>query len=880
MTSPTSIAQTLPFNLSGIPYIDALLFDPQVKWANDPAQGTTELSYSFGTTGLSVYETPYSAQNEPSAALDLNPAQKDAVRQAFELISEAVNIHFSEVTDSATVAGDLRLSIFANMYTGAYAWAYYPTSTARAGDIWFSPAMGAAATWDKGGYEFFSALHEISHTLGLKHPFETDNNNEATLDGLLDNHRYTVMSYTQRTDNIYFSQAYEYSKISPETLMLYDIAALQSIYGENTRFNATDTVYGYATDTPFFKTIWDAAGTDEIDVSNFANNCLIDLIPGSFSSIAISSKGLPGRLTLPVPPTYYGGANLSIAFKTIIENASGGAGNDRLIGNEVANLLQGNAGNDTLTGCAGADTLAGGTGNDILTGGSGPDLFLYNPGDIGTDTLTDIFNDDIIRLNGAAFSKISIGTGDQLGQNEIQAWMDNGKTTLYFGMDDIIGYDIAIIVDRLYSLENIIAAGTDIRLRSTLVTGQVGEPRALGSESDDILDAQGPNIHEMIGGAGNDTYLFDDSSDIAIEDSNGGNDTVQSSASTILSPNTETLILIDSGNIDGTGNDSANTLYGSMGNNILDGAGGIDQYFGGAGDDTYLLDNAGESIDENSDEGLDSIRLTAAAKARYSMPENVESLTLSGNHAYTIVGNDLDNELTGNDRANTLKGGDGNDSLDGGKGVDILMGGAGNDTYGVDRYTDKIRESSKGGKDTVMSEAPRYVLGNHLEKLTLTDQAKTGIGNNGKNTLTGADNANILRGRDGADEIDGGEGMDTLSGGRGHDMFIFGESPDAANADKIADFKSGADQLRLESYVFTALAAEINHPLSPEHFLSGRNIGALDSDDFILYDTANGMLYYDPDGNGIEQATEFASLVKLTGAAGFPKLTAADILVW
>ena len=62
---------------------------------------------------------------------------------------------------------------------------------------------------------------------------------------------------------------------------------------------------------------------------------------------------------------------------SLIEDVKGGSGNDKITGNQVANMLYGNGGNDILTGDAGNDTLIGGTGADRLSGGTGTDTASY-----------------------------------------------------------------------------------------------------------------------------------------------------------------------------------------------------------------------------------------------------------------------------------------------------------------------------------------------------------------------------------------------------------------------------------------------------------------------------------------------------------------------
>jgi Ca2+-binding RTX toxin-like protein len=76
---------------------------------------------------------------------------------------------------------------------------------------------------------------------------------------------------------------------------------------------------------------------------------------------------------------------LSLSAGDTLENVIGGARNDMLIGNSLANTLKGGDGDDVLSGRAGNDILVGGPGkniliggfgNDQLTGGSGEDLLL------------------------------------------------------------------------------------------------------------------------------------------------------------------------------------------------------------------------------------------------------------------------------------------------------------------------------------------------------------------------------------------------------------------------------------------------------------------------------------------------------------------------
>ncbi|MEM7071171.1 MAG: hypothetical protein AAF403_05365, partial [Pseudomonadota bacterium] len=57
-----------------------------------------------------------------------------------------------------------------------------------------------------------------------------------------------------------------------------------------------------------------------------------------------------------------------------IENAISGDGNDRLIGDAIANRLFGMRGEDTINGGHGSDVLNGGTGDDLVFGGTARDV--------------------------------------------------------------------------------------------------------------------------------------------------------------------------------------------------------------------------------------------------------------------------------------------------------------------------------------------------------------------------------------------------------------------------------------------------------------------------------------------------------------------------
>jgi len=332
--------------------------------------------------------------------------------------------------------------------------------------------------------------------------------------------------------------------------------------------------------------------------------------------------------------------------------------------------------------------------------------------------------------------------------------------------------------------------------------------------------------------------------------------------------------------IGGTGNDQ---LTGNTGPNVLNGGGGIDTMAGGLGNDTYIVNITADIVTELAGQGIDTIK----SNITYSLVDtdgagsnggNVEKLVLTGTAAINGTGNVLANTLTGNSAANVLNGGGG---------ADTMIGGLGNDTYIVNLAADRITELAGQGTDTIKSSVTYSLLdtdgagsnGGHVENLTLTGTAAiNGTGNSLNNVLTGNTKANVLNGGSGADSINGGAGNDKLLGGAGNDILTGGAGQDifffstalTNNVDTIIDFSALDDTIQLKNTIFTKLTT--TETLSSNNFLAGTGM-AVDANDYILYNSTSGALYYDSDGNGSGVAIQFASLT------GNPVITNSDFLV-
>lgn len=414
MTSPTTSMQVSDVDGSGTASIDALLGG--TKWGG--IQGTeASVSYSFpytnGTTA--TWTSDYSPNNEPGHAQGYNftTTQQDAARSALQQWAHAAHLIFSQTSDSANSVGDLRFAFTDTPEISAFwGWAYFPSQdAAQGGDIWINPEY-ITESWVVDSDNFSSLLHEIGHALGLKHPFE----NGIILPPSLATTQYSVMSYTEHphskyrevSENADGSYSWTYYDVQPRTPMLYDIAAIQYLYGVNTEYNPGDDTYTFEPDIPFFMTIWDAGGTDTLSVSIFSKSCTIDLRAGNFSKITIESDPLPAGASSSITATYDGTDNLAIAYGVTIENATGGSGDDSLTGNAANNILTGGQGNDTLIGDAGIDTAVYSGNHSTCTLSVIGNGYSVSGGINGTDTLTGIerlqFTDSklALDLDGAA----------------------------------------------------------------------------------------------------------------------------------------------------------------------------------------------------------------------------------------------------------------------------------------------------------------------------------------------------------------------------------------------------------------------------------------------------------------------------------------------
>ena len=592
----------------------------------------------------------YAIASQYNAMQPFTAAQRAATREAMTYWDDVMAPSFveSHINDA-----DIALANYTNR-PGTQAFAYVmaasqtghplvdPQVREIGGDVWVATHAASNFHLDEGGYGMNTLVHEIGHGFGMLHPGDYNASPGVSLsyaanaEYYQDTRSYSILSYWNPRD--IGARDFDFTLMNiayGATPMVHDILAVQLRYGADMTTRTGDTTYGFNSNAgrdafDFVKTpapmmaIWDAGGIDTLDASGYATNQIINLTPGSLSSIGgitgdqaptfaqvNANRAAAGMAPVSLAnynanmavfltnPGFYGRIqdNVGIAYGATIENAVGGSGHDSMIGNTADNVLTGNGGNDLIAAGLGNDTLDGGLGNDEMLGGAGNDSFVVGEaGDIvtelageGTDTVRASLNYTLgnnvenLTLTGAALT----GTGNGL---------DNA----------IVGNGLANVLDG--------AAGAD----------------------------------SMSGGLGNDLYHVENGGDLVAELIGEGTDTVSSTISYTLTDNVENLILAGSaasgtGNgLDNviTGNSAANQLFGMAGADRLIGGDGTDRMTGGTGNDVFVGEiNAATVASKTGPISLDLILDFASGADKIDLSGIDANTTLDGDQAFTWVNN-------------------------------------------------------------------------------------------------------------------------------------------------------------------------------------------------------------------------------------------------
>jgi Ca2+-binding RTX toxin-like protein len=465
---------------------------------------------SFGGSGESLGWSDY----EISRAMAALETYENIADLEFVITNDASNATFKMVT----VESDDFLGRFGPPNTGAFSGV---GEFAVNGDGWDDEGG-----LEQGGFGFVTLVHEIGHGLGLAHPHDTGGDS-TVMEGVfgafysfgvfnLNQGVYTTMSYNtgwQTQPGVPFGNppSFELTYASEGGPSAFDIALIQRKYGANTTRNSGNDTYVLPTQNApgtFFATIWDTGGTDLI-VHNGSDDAIIDL-----TAATLDYTPTGGGVVSYVDGIYGG---FTIANGVVIENASGGSGDDLLVGNAADNVLKGNAGNDVLIGRDGKDTLDGGAGFDTASyvgSAAGVTISMGNnftgsgQGDrlISIEKVEGSEHNDVLNGGNSADTLSGLGGDDRISGGNAADTIDggDGNDTLDGGNDN----------DRIHG-----GAGND------RVDGGNGNDVLTGGDGNDTI--KGGNGNDIIGGgAGDDRLEGGNGNDIFVFGEDGGTDTI------------------------------------------------------------------------------------------------------------------------------------------------------------------------------------------------------------------------------------------------------------------------------------------------------------------------------------------------------------------
>jgi serralysin len=505
-------------NMNRTSYTGTTIPGPQWNYGEDfmgqnKSGDPSIITFGF-QTAQSVAQAPYAfydaagnlvaARSQYYGFQAFSAAQIEATRKTIDLWDDLVAVKFVEVANVADA--DLTYGNVTNQPT-TQAYAYLPynyggQSAGLQGDVWIGASAASNFQLGNGFYGLATLIHETGHAIGLQHPGGYNAapgrsiTYAANAEYYQDSRMYSQMSYF----NAEFTGGghIDWNRVNwvyGQTPLLHDIATIQAMYGADLTTRTGDTVYGFnstagrdvydfSVNTMPVISIYDAGGIDTLDFSGWNTKSIIDLNAGAFSdgggSGVVALDVLKARGLLPASyteeqylalRTRYNAVdgmlhqNISIAYGTIIENATGGGGNDVIIGNGVDNVLIGNAGDDTIEGRLGNDTLNGGLGVDMMLGGAGNDLYFV-----------DNIGDSVVELGGEGIDTVSSSISYTLGDN-VENLILTGSATDGNGN----------------GLDNV-------------VTGNAGSNRLNGGAGDDRLIG-GDGVDYLTGGAGKDVFV-------------------------------------------------------------------------------------------------------------------------------------------------------------------------------------------------------------------------------------------------------------------------------------------------------------------------------------------------------------------------------------
>jgi len=578
------------------PNVRALLSDHYWTSDADGLEAADSFTYFFPDS-VDDYPEDYQDPEGLAVFVEANEHQQTASVIGFNQITWYTGVSFdlAETTDAAIrIAGAGTLPGNEGGSHANFPYNHEGAISNSAGDVFLGENGTPEDDQLYGNDTFATIIHEIGHSMGLKHPFEPHPNGAISADR--SNIEFTVMSYsaflTGEVSSNANTTAPDGSSVSG--YMMYDIAALQAMYGANFEKEKTDTtpaqkaVYTWSNSTgqqyidgeeapdtgvtethKIFQTVWTQGADTTYDLSNFNGDQYDDLRAGqwlrfSVDQLADLNAWAPaGTAEYQAQGNVYNTLLYQGKTSSLIGTLVAGSGNDTIIGNELDNVLHGNAGNDFIDGGIGNDILYAGAGDDVLMGSFGRNQLW---GGDGIDTAS------YAGRSGVVHADLSAGYG-------------------------MVNYMLA---DNYDSIENL-TAGLG---RATLIgdaganrlTGGASSDLLYGGEGDDVLIGGGINAgtpNQLWGQGGIDTASYEGTTGHVYAD-------LRSQAGYVDGVLFDTMNSVE--NL--IGSSASDTLIGNAGVNMLTGAGGADSLYGMGGADIFVYL---QFLDSNLLTGYDTI---------------------------------------------------------------------------------------------------------------------------------------------------------------------------------------------------------------------------------------------------------------------------------
>jgi serralysin len=763
-------------------------------------------SVSFGfTTSSSQYASSDTPNGERPTFTQLSEGGKAIFRDAISQWDDVSGLTLTEA--SAPGGANIRV---AGSNAPSTAWAYYPNEGwGGGGDVWantsYIPAYKAAvghASGAVGTYAYTTAMHEIGHALGMKHPHEG-----VTLSAAYDSIEYSVMSYKSyigHTGGGYTNEPNGYA----QSLMMLDIAAIQSIYGADYTTRSGHTTYSFDPNTGEMKvdgatfatpaqnrilrTIWDGNGFDTLSFALYSTDIRVDLNPGEATDLHVGGLSQKARLGYNSSGYIYASANIYMSLlheddaRSLIEAAVCGSGNDVLIGNAADNLFCGGQGADTYTLGSGADTVRGSLsellGDKIIDFGSADRVVAT---DLGSGSAIEVGSDGVIRLADGS------GTGDA-GDPDVDTSGDPQTVWLTNKRDQYVSRsDEDLIVLGLNDNDTIEAGSGDNRL----VGGSGNDHLRSGTGNDTLKGGDGSD--KLDGGDGDDVLVAGNERD----DARGrdGNDIIFGNAGA-------DRLTGDGGNDSLSGGDGDDRLDAGRGDNILYGGGGRDNLKAGAGSDLLYGGDGSDVV--NGGKGADTYVFHSADTGTDTIQKFEFGSDLIEVDGFSGAFDDL--AFLDSRRGVTIDFGAGFVFVQGARSAEFEAGDfvfysgahAGRDLPAVS-FT--AIASSQGSATELTGHADDINLASSTLGIALNlnggdDTAATGRGND---TIDGGAGDDTIMAGSGSDRLLGGGGNDDLRGSSGRDVFVFRASDTASGqtgVDIVRDFSWKDDTIRLVGF--------------------------------------------------------------------------------